>query len=426
MIKRFFSNAIVKNAGWIIFGRVVQMILSLAVGILTARYLGPSNYGIINYASSYAAFFMAFCTLGINSVLVKELIEHAEEDGVILGTSLALRAVSSILSAGVIIFIVAIWDKNDPTVIWVTAIYSLGIPFHIFELLNYWFQSKLKSKITAVVTLLAYAIMSVYKIILLICGKTVEWFAFSNVLEYICIALFLLICYRKFGGKRFRISKSIGKRILSQSVHFILPSLMVSIYGYVDKIMLKHMLTETSVGHYATATAICGMWCFVLTAIIDSVYPSIMETYKKDTVLFEKINRRLYAIIFYIAVIVSLLFCVLGEWIILLLYGETYRPAVSPLRIITWYTSFSYLGVARNAWIVCEKKQKHLKYIYVSAAIINVLLNLVFIPISGASGAAVASLVTQITTTIIIPFFIKDLRRNSILMLEGIFLRNLR
>ena len=201
---------------------------------------------------------------------------------------------------------------------------------------------------------------------------------------------------------------------------------MVSVYSYADKFMLKQMLSEAEVGYYATAVTLCGMWTFLLTAIIDSMYPSIMESYKTDKKLFEKKNRQLYAIVFYLSVAVSLAFCVLGNWIVPLLYGEAYLPAVAPLKIVTWYTAFSYLGVARNAWIVCENKQKYLKYIYVSSAVCNVILNLLFIPRWGTVGAAAATLVTQMLTTVVIPFFIKNLRRNSVMILEGIFFRGIR
>ena len=426
MIKKLFKNATVKNAGWLIFGKVAQMIISMFVGLLTARYLGPSNFGLINYATAYTAFFMAICTLGINSVLVEEFIDNPEEEGSIIGSSLVLRAISSFLSAGIIVCIVSIIEADELTTIIVTALCSLSLLFNIFETFNYWFQSKLKSKVTTIATLIAYVITSAYKVVLLILGKSVEWFAFASALDYICLGVILIICYKIYGGNKLRFSKSVSTRILKKSVHFILPGMMVSIYGYADKFMLKHMLSEAEVGFYATATTICTMWCFVLTAIIDSVYPSIMEAYKVDKILYEKRNRQLYAIVFYVSLVVSTLFCIFGELIVWILYGEAYSNSVGPLRVITWYTAFSYLGVARNAWIVCEDKQKYLKYIYISSALLNVGLNFVFIPFFGATGAAVASLITQVVTTLVVPFFIKDIRRNSVLMLEAIVFKGIK
>ena len=69
------------------------------------------------------------------------------------------------------------------------------------------------------------------------------------------------------------------------------------------------------------------------------------------------------------------------------------------MQVITWYTAFSYLGVARGAWVVCEGKQKYLTPLYIGSALVNVALNFLLIPCWGATGAAVASLLTQISTT---------------------------
>ena len=425
-MKSLFQNAVVKNAGWIMFGRIAQMLINLIVGLMTARYLGPSNYGLINYATAYTAFFMAFCTLGINSVLVKEFVDYPDDEGKIIGSTLVMRAISSFCSAIIIILLVSIIDADEEITIIVTSLSCVGLFFQIFETINYWFQSKLKSKISAFVTFIAYIVTAIYKIVLLFMGKSVEWFAFATSVDYICIGILLLFSYKRYGGRKLVYSREVCKRILAKSVPFILPSLMVSIYGYTDKFMLKQMLSEIEVGYYSTATTICGMWCFVLTAIIDSVYPTIMSAYKKSITIFEKRNKQLYAIIFYVSVLVSLIICSFGKIIVNILYGPYYTPSVSALRVVTWYTSFSYLGVARNAWIVCENKQKYLKYIYISAAICNILMNLVLIPKYGIIGAALASLLTQIFTTIIVPNFIKPIKRNSQLMLEAIMLKDIK
>ena len=96
------------------------------------------------------------------------------------------------------------------------------------------------------------------------------------------------------------------------------------------------------------------------------------------------------------------------------------------LSIICWYTVFSYLGVARNAWIVCENQQKYLKYMYFGAAVINVFLNYIMIPILGAQGAALASLLTQFCTALILPLFIRDLWPNTRLMIDALVLKGIR
>ena len=121
--------------------------------------------------------------------------------------------------------------------------------------------------------------------------------------------------------------------------------------------------------------------------------------------------------------LVSLAIVLLAKPAVYILYGEAYMPTVAPLRVITWYTAFSYLGVARNAWIVCKNKQHHMIKLYAVAAISNVALNFLLIPIWGASGAALASLVAQILTSIVLPMFIPALRENAKLMLDAIMLK---
>lgn len=425
MIKlSFLKNKVAANASWLIAEKIVQMILSLFVGVLSARYLGPSNFGLINYATSLISFFMAFCTLGINSVIVKELIDKPEEQGEALGSSIVLRIISSFFSAMLVILISFIVDYGEWETIAVVALSSISLLFHSFDTINRWFQAQYKSKVTAISAFIAYIATSVYKIILLIMSKSVLWFAFATSVEYIALAIFLLIAYKKHNGQRFAFSLKKGKSILSRSYHYILSGLMVSLYGQTDKFMLKHMLDEADVGYYATATTLCAVWTFILTAIIDALYPEIVEAFNKDKKLFDKRNRQLYAIVFYVSAFVSIGFMLLGGLAIRILYGAEFIPATEPLKIITWYTAFSYLGVARNAWMVCNNMQKYLKYMYIPAIIINVAINYFMIPVMGAAGAALASLITEICTSIILPLFIKDLRPNATLMLEAIILKD--
>ena len=425
-INELIKNKTIKNAGWIIGGKIMQMVVNLIVGLLMARYLGPANYGLINYGAAYTAFFSSFATLGINSVLVKEFVDHPKEEGTVIGTSLFLRFISSVLSTITIVSIVNVVDMGESETILVVTLCSLGLIFHIFEVINYWFQSKLNSKVSAIVTLIAYIITAVYKLVLMINGASVVWFALSTSIDYVCIALLLLYAYKKNEGLKFKISMSYGKELLKKSCYFILPGLMVAVYSQTDKIMLKQLISDTEIGFYSTAVSLSTIWCFVLQAIIDSIYPSIMKAYQYNYNVYVKRNKQLYAIIFYISMFVSIVFVIFAPIIIYIMYGEAYMPAVAPLRIIVWYTAFSYLGVARNAWIVCENKQRYLIYIYTLSALINVILNLLLIPKFGAVGAAIASLIAQIMTTMIVPLFIKELKENTKLMIEAILLKDIK
>lgn len=414
-----------KNASWLIGGKVAQMLLSLVVTVFSARYLGPSNYGLINYGVSLCNFFMAFCTLGINSVIVKEFLDNPDKQGEALGSSILARILSSICSIFLIIGVSFLLDYGEWETILVVALCSISLLFHAFDTINCWFQSRYQSNVTALVTFVAYAVMSVYKIVLLVTSRSVFWFAFATSVDYIALAALLLVAYKKNNGPKMCVSVERGKAILGKSYHYILSGMMVSIYSQTDKLMLKQMLGDSEVGYYTVAVSLCTLWTFVLSAIIDSMYPSIVKAYEKGESEFHKKNRQLYAMVFYISICASLFFVVVGEYVVQILYGKEFLPAATPLKITTWYTAFSFLGVARNAWMVCNQKQKYIKYTYIFAIFINIGLNALLIPLWGVEGAALASLVTQIFTSIILPFFIKPIRRNSVLMLEAIMLRGI-
>lgn len=424
-IKNFLNNKTARNAGWIIGGRLVDKLLVFFVGVLTARYLGPGNYGLIDYAATYTTFFASICTLGINSVIIKDFVDHPDEQGCAIGTTLVLRAVSSFLSALIIVGIVSIAEPDEPLTIMVAALSSVGLLFRIFEIFKQWFQSRLQSKYVAIATVFAYVAVSAYKIILLILEKPVTWFAMATSVDYIVLAAILLLAYRKNDGPKLSFSWEKAKQLLSTSHSYILSGLMVSIYASTDKVMLKHMMDETAVAYYGLASSLSIAWGFVLEAIIDSVYPSVLQAHAKDRQLFERRNRQLYALVIYVALAVSFVICLLARPIVLLLYGEAYLPAVAPLRIVVWYTAFSYLGGARNAWVVSENKQRYLKYLYLGAAAVNVVLNFALIPGLGTTGAAIASLITQIASALVIPAMIPALRPNVKLMLEAVRLKDI-
>lgn len=427
LIVRLRGNKEVENAGWLIGGKIVQMFLSFAIGLWTARYLGPANYGLINYVSAYTALFASFCTLGISpAVLMGELTNRFISEGTTLGTTLGLRFFSSVLSSFLIVFIVSIVDRGENTTVQIAIVCCLGILFQNFYVFEVWFQKRYMSKITALSALLGYCISSIYKVYLLIYQKSVVLFAFASFIEYIVIAVFLCASYKREKGPQLVFSFAYGKDILSRSYHFIISGMMVAIYGQTDRIMLKHMLSEAEVGYYSTAYSLVIIWTFVLSAVITSMTPAIMK-YKNegDEENYLRKNRMLYSIIFYLSVGVSLVFTVFAPIIIRVLYGMEYINSVTPLRIITWFVAFSYLGVARDNWLVCEEKQRFTKYIYLIACVANIVMNLLFIPVFGPSGAALASLITQILTSIGIPLFFKELRPNVKLIFDGILLRGI-
>ena len=419
-MNNLLRNRVFKNASWIIICRIVQMVINLVVGMLTARYLGPNNYGIINYAGSVVAFVTPIMQLGINNILVQEIVNNPDDEGKILGTTIILNTISSILCIlGVFIF-ARIANANETETILVCLLYSALLLFQAFEQIVYWFQAKLLSKYSSIVMFLSYLVVAIYRVFLLLSGKSVYWFAVSHAIDYLLIAIGCFIIYRKLGGQAFSFSKETAKRLVSKSYYYIISGMMVTIFAQTDKIMIKLMIGSENTGFYSAAITSAGISNFIFVAIIDSMRTSIYEGKKKSNEIFANRLVKLYSIIIYFSLFQSTLMTLFSSIIIKILYGNQYYPSIAALRIVVWYTTFAYLGAVRDIWILAENQQKLLWKINLFGALANVLLNFVLIPKFGINGAAIASLLTQIFTNVILGYIIKPIRPNNMLMIKGL------
>lgn len=410
---------VINNAKWIIACKLAQSVLQLVVGMICARYLGPSNYGLINYAASIVAFFIPVMRLGFDATLVREYVEFPEKESEITGTSLVFNVTSGLVCLLGVIAFSAVSNVNDGTTILVCGLYSLSLIFAAAEMIQYWFQYKLLSKYSSVIMLGTYFAVSAYKIILLITQSTVHWFAATHSIEYGLIAVCLFVVYYRKGG-RLRFSWTLGKSMLKNSRHYILAALMLVIIQNTDHIMLTSIAGKTENGFYSAAITAAGIFQFVYTAIIDSYRPIILENKKENSDEYRLNLTRVYSLMLYMSFAQSVVFTILGDIIIGILYGGDYAAAVPVFRILVWYLAFAIMGTVRNVWILAEQKQKYLWMINLSGALFNILLNSVLIRYMGACGAALASLMTQIFANFVIGFIWSPLKENNRIILKSL------
>jgi O-antigen/teichoic acid export membrane protein len=268
--------------------------------------------------------------------------------------------------------------------------------------------------------------VAVYKIYILASAKSVLWFAFSTSLDFLIIAILLIFVYPNQGGPRLSFSWTLAKNLLKNSYHFILSSFFVLIYTQMDKLMIEAFYDETQVGYYGIATSIYNYWALVLTALINAVRPSIISAKSVNEGEYIKRLKRLYALLAYGCFAAALFFTFFGKYLIPLVYGDAYIPSVSAVTITMWYAAFSLIGTARGIWIVCEDKNKYVKYYVMLGAAANFVLNYILIPAYGINGAAIATLLTQIITCVIAPMLFRETRIHTKYVLEAFLLKGLK
>lgn len=425
-IKSIKEKKVAKNTMWILAERITQMIISLIVGVISARYLGPSNYGILNYGASLVTLFTAICKLGLENVIIKDYVDKRNENGKILGTAMVMRLFSSLLSVIAIIIIVCILKPNDSTILIVTTLQAIALLFQAYELIDYWFQSNLNSKYVSIAKTIAYIFVAIYKVALLVLKMPVEWFAFSTSLDYIIIMLIIFWMYKKNKGQKLEFSLETAKSLIYRSYHFIFSGILVTLYMQMDKVMIGSYRADNEVGLYSAATTICAMWSFIPEALINSIRPTLYEAKKVSEEVYIKKQKKLYAIIFWIGVFFALGITIFSDLIINVLYGNDYMNAKPALLISVWYPAFAYLGSARGPWIVINNKNKYSKKFCFWGAVVNLILNFLFIPKVGITGAAIATLISQIVVALIAPLMYKETRTTARQMIEAICFKGLR
>lgn len=413
------GNRVLNNVKWVVICKTIQSVTQLVIGMLTARYLGPDNYGLINYAKSIVAFAVPFMRLGLDITLTKELVDCPEQQDRVMGTALVMEMISSLVCLGAVTGFVTAFNHGEPQTIAVCVLYGISMFFQAVELIQHWFHSNLKSKYPSVAALISYGVVSIIKIYLLISAQSVYWFAIIYSVEYGIVGLLLLILYFRKEKRSLGFSVSLAKKMYSRGKYYIWAALMVSLFQNTDHVMLKLMTGNVENGYYTAAITSVGVVQFVYMAIIDSVRVVIIENKKTDEEAYRRNLSGLYGLITYMSMMQCIVFVVLAKLIINILYGSEYLAAVPILRLLVWYVAFSFMGVIRNIWILAEEKQSILWKINLMGAILNALINAILIPVWGACGAAAASVLTQVFTNFLLGFIYTPLRENNRLMLAG-------
>lgn len=425
-IKKILQNKVFVNMRWLVSGRILQMAIALVINMITARYLGVNNYGIINYVASYISFFTPICSLGLESIIIKELVDKPDCQGETIGTAMGMRIMSSLFSMVAIILFLFFIDKGNKVMLGVAFMQSMILVFNTADLFEFWYQSRLESKVSVTVRTTGYLITAVYKIAILVFQKSIYWFAFTNTLDMIIAFVLLQLVYKKSGGQKLAFNLKSGKKMLKISYNFIISGLMVAVYAQMDKIMLGQMLDTYTVGLYSVGIYICTLWNFIPEAMIASLRPGIMEAKKHNKDGYEKKLKQMYALIIWVSILYAVGVCVFSKYIILILYGKDFLGARAPLMIAVWYCGFSLLGSARDVWIICEGHQKYSKWFALIGAMTNLILNLLLIPKIGMIGAAIATLTTQIMTGFGVTLLFKDTRENNKFLIEAFLMKGVR
>jgi O-antigen/teichoic acid export membrane protein len=416
-----------KNTSWLFAEKILRMTVGLFVSVWVARYLGPDRFGLLSYAQSFVGLFAPIAALGLDGIIVRDIVKYPEKENELLGTAFILKLLGTIILF-IILYIAIHFTSNDNYTNLLVFIIASAVLFQTFNVIDFYFQAKVMSKYIVFANSFSLFLSSVIKIVLIIKKAPLIAFAGMVVFDNLIMALGYIYCYLKikkeFFIKKIRFEFKIAKQLLIDSFPLILSGMAISIYMKIDQIMIKEMLNNKAVGNYAAAVKISEAWYFISVIISNSLFPAIINAKKLNENLYYERLQKLYFLMVWIAICIALFMTFFSNCLINLLYGDLYNKSADVLKIHIWAGIFIFLLNASGKFLILEHLSKHAFYRNISGALINILLNLILIKYYGILGAALATLISYMFSGLLYDFFDKKLRKNFYLKLNAFNILN--
>ena len=403
---------ILNNAAWLFSDKILRIGVGLVVSVWLARYLGPEDFGLFNFAIAFVSLFGALSTLGLPGIVVRDLVSDPKGRFETLGSAFALQIGGGLTAFSALVVLISIFRPHDRSACAVVTIIGLTLLLKGSESIKYWFESQVQSKYTVWAENSVFVAMAGIKMGFILLGTSLLAFAWITVVESLIAAIVLFAMYEWAGGaiRAWQFSVVRAKTLLKHSWPLILSGLAVMVYMRIDQIMLGQMLNDKAVGIYSAAVRISEAWYFIPMAIAGSVFPALLDAKKTSEALYLEKFQTLYDTLVVIALVVAIPVTFLASQIVVTLFGQEYREAGTILSIHIWTALFVFLGVASGKWFLAENRQVLALHRVFWGMGINVGLNVLWIPQYGGGGAAVATLVSQAVAALLIDVVHKETR----------------
>ena len=389
-LRKYFANT-----SWLLVERFIRMVVSLFVGIYVTRFLGPERFGILSYVLSFVLLFSPLLHLGHREIIVLDLIKSPEKRDLILGSAILLRLGGAVLLVGGVSVGIQFVENDQQTLLMISII-SVGIMFQSWELVDYYFQSQVQSKYTVWAQTIQLIVVSLCKLALIFWQASLFWFVIVYSIEYVILAILYLIMYiwRVGWFPIRRCNLKYTQKLLKNSLPLLFSTIAIMIYMKIDQIMLKELVGPASVGIYSAAVKLCEAWYQFPVLVAGSYFPAIIGAKVNNSELYNSYLQKLYSFLVWGAIAIAIPTTLFSDWIIHNLYGNEFAKSVVILQIYAWASVFVFMGVANHKWLLIENCQKYILLTTLLGMVINIVCNIILIPLYGASGAAVASLIS--------------------------------
>jgi O-antigen/teichoic acid export membrane protein len=414
------------NTSWLIGEKILRLTVGVFVGVYVARYLGPVQFGIFSYALAFAMIFGALAKLGLDDVMVRQLINYPAQREQYLGTAFWLKIASSFATIGIIATIVSFTSNNSEINLYIIIIAS-GFIFQSFEVISFDFQARVQAKYISISQMVQLGVASVLKLVFIFAGAELIWFVLLIAFDQLMVAAVLIFAGFKKNLHTFylKFSASKARQLLADSWPLIISGLAVMLYMRVDQVMIKEMLGERHVGIYSAAVRLSEALYFIPVVITASLFPAILNAKKVSEELYNRRLQHLLVLIIWLMFAFAFAITFSADVVIAALYGRSYEGAGNILAIHVWAAIFVGMGIVSGKWLLAENYVTLVLTRVLSGAIVNISLNLIMIPEFGTTGAAYATLISQFAASYVFDLANQRTRKMFMMKTRALALRGL-
>lgn len=353
------KEAIMQNLFWAVLGKIVNLIGGLLVGVIVARYLGPSQYGLMNYIISYVFLFQVFALFGLDAIETREESRNERPREVIIGTAFGLKVFFGLIFMAISI-LTSWWMEADHSTTLLVAIYSLSIVFNAFVVIRNHFTAIVQNK-AAIKAEISRTLLSLgVKTVLLLMNAPLTWFVAAYMLDYVVLAIGYSLAYRSKIGKLtdWQFDITYARYLLKESFPLLLTNAAVIIYQRIDQVMIGQMIDSEAVGYFSVASRFVEVLIFVPMVLAQTITPLLVRAREKSLEEYMEKARQFMNFSFWLSMMISAVFSLSATLLIRYTFGVAYMPAAIVLQVMAFKTASVALSNTAGAMLVIEGRQR--------------------------------------------------------------------
>lgn len=397
------------NLSWMLIAQIIVSILSFIWTILVAKYLGPSDYGIFGTAISFSTLFLIIVDLGFITYITRSISTDLENEPVYINNAFSLSLFLSVLYL-IVVFIVLLVLGWDNLIILSCLLYAISqvinrlvsilvIPFQVHEQLKFQAFNNIIGNVAIFISLMIaiftslglFGVLSAYIV--------------SSIISF----LYVFFTVRKhYFNLKFSFNISFYKELIKCGIPFAITSVFVTIYYSLDMVMITQFVGTYDAGLYNAAYKLLSFLTIFYTIYSVVIFPVMSKLFADSKELlklgFIKSTKYLTLISIPFAV-----FTCFYSYDIINIYGPEFSSAGPILNILIWTICFIFVNGNAVSVLNASHKEYSVTKICGAAALLNIVLNLIFIPKYSYYGASVATVLSEALVFILCMYVLKQI-----------------